>query len=276
MMSFKRNCQNTLFDFLRALWVGSFIAQYQYVMVNKNKSIRIPNQENTHDRKCNAFIIEICICAYILNKLYMCINGTIYLRKVLGSRSIKNRLTIFMISSSSYLDIDSQFMDTSFSYSYVYLGMWLFIFSNNLAVLFVVSLVLWNAHVVKSSSNTTLVHLSVNTDGNIGTVVLEVHPEWAPLGANRFLSLVRENFYDDARFFRVIKVNLVIARLIYRCITFALLVFHIFKKILNRFFFSRISWRRLAYLGILKFPKSGELKPYWTIRSCKTTILEEE
>mmetsp|Transcript_16678 Transcript_16678/g.63424 ORF Transcript_16678/g.63424 Transcript_16678/m.63424 type:complete len:202 (-) Transcript_16678:34-639(-) len=34
--------------------------------------------------------------------------------------------------------------------------------------------------------------------------VLEVHPEWAPLGAARFGELLKEDFFSDVRFFRVI------------------------------------------------------------------------
>lgn len=37
-----------------------------------------------------------------------------------------------------------------------------------------------------------------------GDVVLAIHPEWAPLGAARFLELVRANYYDGAPWFRVI------------------------------------------------------------------------
>jgi peptidyl-prolyl cis-trans isomerase A (cyclophilin A) len=34
--------------------------------------------------------------------------------------------------------------------------------------------------------------------------VIEVHHDWAPNGADRFYNLVKNGFYDNARFFRVI------------------------------------------------------------------------
>ena len=37
-----------------------------------------------------------------------------------------------------------------------------------------------------------------------GDFVIEVHRDWAPLGADRFFNLVKIGFYDDVSFFRVI------------------------------------------------------------------------
>jgi len=37
-----------------------------------------------------------------------------------------------------------------------------------------------------------------------GDFVVQVHRDWAPVGADRFYNLVRNGYYDDARFFRVI------------------------------------------------------------------------
>src|SRR3954470_10843087 len=38
-----------------------------------------------------------------------------------------------------------------------------------------------------------------------GAIVIEVHRDWAPVGANRFYELVRARYFDDNRFFRVVK-----------------------------------------------------------------------
>jgi peptidyl-prolyl cis-trans isomerase A (cyclophilin A) len=45
----------------------------------------------------------------------------------------------------------------------------------------------------------------VNFDTSKGSFVVEVHRDWAPRGADRFYNLVTNGFFDNARFFRVIK-----------------------------------------------------------------------
>lgn len=44
----------------------------------------------------------------------------------------------------------------------------------------------------------------VRFDTSAGVFVVEVHRDWAPNGADRFYNLVKNGFYDDCRFFRVI------------------------------------------------------------------------
>jgi hypothetical protein len=51
------------------------------------------------------------------------------------------------------------------------------------------------------------VDFSVNTTIGVGIVRIQLHHEWAPLGTARFCELIRANYYQDARFFRVLKVN---------------------------------------------------------------------
>jgi len=45
----------------------------------------------------------------------------------------------------------------------------------------------------------------VKLDTSQGTFEIEVHRDWAPNGADRFYNLAKNGFYNDARFFRVIK-----------------------------------------------------------------------
>jgi peptidyl-prolyl cis-trans isomerase A (cyclophilin A) len=44
----------------------------------------------------------------------------------------------------------------------------------------------------------------VKFDTSVGVFVLQVTREWAPHGADRFFNLVKNGFYNDARFFRAI------------------------------------------------------------------------
>lgn len=45
---------------------------------------------------------------------------------------------------------------------------------------------------------------AVRLETSAGPVVIQVKREWAPRGADRFYNLVRNGFYDEQRFFRVV------------------------------------------------------------------------
>lgn len=44
----------------------------------------------------------------------------------------------------------------------------------------------------------------VKIDTSAGSFVIEVHRDWSPHGADRFYELVRDGYYNDSRFFRVV------------------------------------------------------------------------
>lgn len=43
----------------------------------------------------------------------------------------------------------------------------------------------------------------VRFETSTGDFVMEVHRDWAPIGADRLYNLVRTGFYDDSRFYRI-------------------------------------------------------------------------
>jgi cyclophilin family peptidyl-prolyl cis-trans isomerase len=45
----------------------------------------------------------------------------------------------------------------------------------------------------------------VRFETSMGVIVIEVHRDWSPHGADRFYNLVRAGYYDGDRFFRVIR-----------------------------------------------------------------------
>src|SRR5436305_4538576 len=55
------------------------------------------------------------------------------------------------------------------------------------------------------SASLALQKFSVRLDTSKGPIVIAVHREWAPHGADRFLELVNAGYFDDSRFFRVVK-----------------------------------------------------------------------
>lgn len=59
-----------------------------------------------------------------------------------------------------------------------------------------------DAIAARASTETGPVEVAVETSQ--GEFVIAVHREWAPLGAERFLTLVESGYYDDARFHRVV------------------------------------------------------------------------
>jgi homoserine O-acetyltransferase len=44
----------------------------------------------------------------------------------------------------------------------------------------------------------------VKVETTAGNFVIELHRDWSPHGADRFYELVRDGYYDDSRFFRVV------------------------------------------------------------------------
>ena len=47
--------------------------------------------------------------------------------------------------------------------------------------------------------------VKVRVDTTKGAIVIAVHHDWAPRGAERFLELVEARYFDDSRFFRVVR-----------------------------------------------------------------------
>ena len=55
----------------------------------------------------------------------------------------------------------------------------------------------------RSAESLALQEYRVRLETSKGPIVIEVHRDWAPLGADRFYELVTAHYFDDNRFFRV-------------------------------------------------------------------------
>eukprot|EP01038_Epipyxis_sp_PR26KG_P015383 gene15383-20743_t len=61
-------------------------------------------------------------------------------------------------------------------------------------------------NVLKNNLETSFkVNMTVMSTIGVGSVIIEVYPKWAPLGAKRFYELVNNHYFDGAKFFRVLK-----------------------------------------------------------------------
>ena len=57
---------------------------------------------------------------------------------------------------------------------------------------------------VSNYVETAPARFQVTLETSAGDVVIDVHRSWAPIGADRFYSLVRGGYYDDTRVYRVV------------------------------------------------------------------------
>ena len=72
-----------------------------------------------------------------------------------------------------------------------------FVYASRMRLLLLASLLL--------QSVAAPVTYKVRLDTSKGSVVIAVHRDWAPRGADRFKELVESRYYDEARFFRIRK-----------------------------------------------------------------------
>src|SRR5882672_10921996 len=58
---------------------------------------------------------------------------------------------------------------------------------------------------VSGSPDAAPADFRVRLDTSKGAIVIDVHGDWGPNGAGRFHELVMSRYFDDTRFFRVVK-----------------------------------------------------------------------
>jgi homoserine O-acetyltransferase len=70
---------------------------------------------------------------------------------------------------------------------------------------FVIGLVISTALLFLQSAPAAPPQFRVRLETTKGAIVIAVHRDWAPHGADRFYQLVTSGYYDDTRFFRVVQ-----------------------------------------------------------------------
>ena len=72
-------------------------------------------------------------------------------------------------------------------------------------VSFVSCVVMWPESMVRAALQTGPDSYRVRFDTTKGPIVIDVHRDWAPLAADRLYDLITSRYFDDTRFFRVVK-----------------------------------------------------------------------
>jgi homoserine O-acetyltransferase len=70
---------------------------------------------------------------------------------------------------------------------------------------FLCGALLWSAQSLARQEQTAPATYRVRLETTKGPIVIEAHRDWAPHGADRFYELVSAAYFDDNRFFRVVK-----------------------------------------------------------------------
>lgn len=52
------------------------------------------------------------------------------------------------------------------------------------------------------------VNMTTMSKIGLGSSILKIHKDWAPLGYDRFSELIEDHYFDGAKFFRVLKVKI--------------------------------------------------------------------
>ena len=69
----------------------------------------------------------------------------------------------------------------------------------------IIAALVCSATLPERRSDTAAADYRVQLDTSKGAIVIAVHRDWAPRGADRFDELVSSHYFDDSRFFRVVK-----------------------------------------------------------------------